>query len=548
LLDRFAAASPVPISSGPGAFAYVLAAMLVALKVSGTQRDLERAKRLVIEASGTPRPWAAVRKAELQILRRLGFRACTPNGLDFLERLVMQVLEGSSVPEGLDPETRTKCSNLARLLLELGLVHEPETLYGSSGHPPLAFAFAALLLALRAFRAPASCTEALRQHMALLEGGEAIVGDLAESMRTRWQTEERKCAISGTGSAVLEKWKRRMGSIGVSVPSSGDMRLLMPEAPKKAAVEVEDSELARRLRIKQAASPLRIRDPSGQPSTTILAPPTVVAVHRMSSGAVTERSSAALIKEQLSRDVRDASSSAGGPAASEPPSSATITAPCSARPSAALGGTSTLGLGSVHSTAPASARFLPSQPTPAADTSENVSSGVEDMRDTKGARKEADATATSSEPLVELTHVLNMVHPTSNRPSALDKGATNGTSLSKSKPPSVASELLVSSALRLAWPPDRRKGVDLSVAAGSCREAAAVLEEAALYLRNTAANLDSGNLQPHELKAKKEPGSETKRRKTFGGPSPTRGTSPSAGTESARGASSTTAPIRGIRV
>ena len=102
----------------------------------------------------------------------------------------------------------------------------------------------------------------------------------------------------------------------------------------------------------------------------------------------------------------------------------------------------------------------------------------------------------SPEPLVELPHVLNMLNSTSNRLNA----ARSGMNLEKTKPPSVASELLVSSALRLAWPPDRRKGVDVSVAAVSCRDAAAALEEAAQYLRNTAANLDTGVLQTRETK------------------------------------------------
>merc|ERR1719174_3076670 len=62
LLDRFAATSKAPISAGPGAFALVLAAMLVSLKVSGTHKDLERAKRLVVEVSGASKPWQAVRR------------------------------------------------------------------------------------------------------------------------------------------------------------------------------------------------------------------------------------------------------------------------------------------------------------------------------------------------------------------------------------------------------------------------------------------------------------------------------------------------------
>lgn len=156
----------------------------------------------------------------------------------------------------------------------------------------------------------------------------------------------------------------------------------------------------------------------------------------------------------------------------------------------------------------------------------------------------------SPEPLVELTHVLNMVHPTGVR--ALSNLPTNGTAFhtSKPKPPTVASELLVSSALRLAWPPDRRKGVDVGVAASSCRDAASMLEEAAQYLRITAANLDSGVVQARELKATtlSGAGSESKRRRTFGGPSPPRATSPTGGVVAQPLALRSPPVCRGIRV
>jgi len=585
LLDRFAAASPGPISAGPGAFAYVLAAMLVALKVSGTQRDLERAKRLVIEASGTPRPWAAVRKAELQILRRLGFRACTPTCLDFLERLLGEALESRSASlaaDGLEADAQSKCCDLARLLLELGLVHEPEAVYGSAGHPPLASALAALFLALKAFRAPPSCAQVLREHVNLLESGEAIVGELAEAMRSRWQSEERKSTAAGANSAVLDKWKRRMGarpgsdlsSIGASVPSSLDVRQMIPEGKESLKVAADDSDAfgaSRRLRGKQAAT-----SPGRAATTMLLAPPT--AVSRPATDQVSSKTPSTSVHGR--REVLEA------PSLNPPGSldnilsstSATTAAPSSARPASTSGGSggevtnhrgsSTLGSGSTHGPAVSASRYPSSQLVSAlsrAAASENLSSwplssvvhGQEDGVDKALAqiadnqRKEALSsphnakggpstsrgtaivphTATSPEPLVELTHVLNMVHPTSTRPGA-NNGATSGlASCSKPKPPSVASELLVSSALRLAWPPDRRKGVDLPVAASSCREAATVLEEAAQYLRLTAASLDSGMLQARELKGTSVGnGSESKRRKTFGGPSPARATSPSGGT------------------
>lgn len=576
LLDRFAAASPQPISAGPGAFAYVLAAMLVALKVSGTQRDLERAKRLVIEASGTPRPWAAVRKAELQILRRLGFRACTPTCLDFLERLLTEAFASSS-SEGLEPEARTKCGELARCLLELGVVHEPEAVYGSSGHAPLASALAAALLALLAFRAPTACMEAFREPLSLLETGDSVVVDLAEAMRTRWQAEERKSASTAAGnSAVLEKWKRRMGSIGATVPSSLDMRHIMPEG-LKGGEDTELSGLGRRLRGKQSAvSPLRPRDGSSQPTTSLLlAPPT--AITRASTGG--ERASTAV--EQGQQAASKTTSQARhevleppllvAPGSSElPPSSAV---PSSARnPPATSGGESVQrsssareSSGCQHGPAVTSAKYPPSQLVSALSrvtASENLSTwpltGSSREKDAplspqikSGAEKGVVAEKSSPEPLVELPHVLNMLNSTSNRLNA----ARSGNNCEKTKPPSVASELLVSSALRLAWPPDRRKGVDVTVAAVSCRDAAAALEEAAQYLRNTAANLDTGILQTRETKVPtvSGAGSESKRRRTFGGPSPPRGSSPTATAAPAPAAPVATARVsppvvRGIRV
>ena len=148
LLDRFAAAATAPIAAGPGAFALVLAVMLVALKVSGFKKDLERARRLVVEVSGSSRPWNAVRKAELSILRRLGFRACTPTAFDLLDRLLAELFPSVvfrlGSPGGApgstdvaaaggtdlwDHDTKLRCSNLARFLLEMCIVYDPEALY-----------------------------------------------------------------------------------------------------------------------------------------------------------------------------------------------------------------------------------------------------------------------------------------------------------------------------------------------------------------------------------------------------------------------------------
>lgn len=227
LLDRFAAASTAPISAGPGAFALVLASMLVALKVLGTPKDLERGKRLVVEVSGSSRPWAAVKKAEVQILRRLSFRACTPTSRDLLERLLSESpLVHDAV--GWDAESKAHSSDLARFLLEVSTVHDPDTVY-STGRPPLAAALAALLLALLAHGAPRQLVEATEREPLRLLGreGPAMIRSLAEAMRLRWVQEERRANGGGTASAVMEKWVRRAGTFGTAPPSSGDLRYLV---------------------------------------------------------------------------------------------------------------------------------------------------------------------------------------------------------------------------------------------------------------------------------------------------------------------------------
>jgi len=85
-----------------------------------------------------------------------------------------------------------------------------------------------------------------------------------------------------------------------------------------------------------------------------------------------------------------------------------------------------------------------------------------------------DAQMESPERLLELAHVLDM---NLSSPSSPDM--------------SFDSELLISSALRLAWPKDRQKGVSMEEAATSCMDAAAFLELAAQHLRQSTTDLDT---------------------------------------------------------
>ncbi|CAK9091544.1 unnamed protein product [Durusdinium trenchii] len=109
-----------------------------------------------------------------------------------------------------------------------------------------------------------------------------------------------------------------------------------------------------------------------------------------------------------------------------------------------------------------------------------------------------------TEPLLELTHVLNMVAP---RPSQ---------KLQTLQAPSVAAELLVSSALRMHWPADKRRLAPKD-AASTCREAASVLQEAISQLTSAAQIFETGGPPVREIVKGR---TETKRRRTYAGPPP----------------------------
>lgn len=450
LLDRFAAASTAPISAGPGAFALVLASMLVALKVLGTPKDLERGKRLVVEVSGSSRPWAAVKRAEVQILRRLSFRACTPTSRDLLERLLS---ESPQVQDtiGWDADSKAHSSDLARFLLEVSTVHDPDTVY-SSGRPPLAAALAALLLALLAHGVPRQVVEATEREPLRLLGreGPAMIRSLAEAMRLRWVQEERRANGGGTASAVMEKWVRRAGTFGTAPPSAGDLRYLVGSR-QLLAETASDAAAARMPRrsigsdvIAQLPTPSRQaskstasasnENPNAKPQVTVKEEPK----DEQESKRPEQQSQAS---QRLSQGHEPSDSSSGLPVPTAPP-----------------------------------------VPPP----------------------------GRSPEMLVELTHVLNLVVP---RPQ--QSGATS--ERKGLQPPSVAAELLISSALRMQWAVDKRK-VSTSDAAKTCREAAAVLQEAAAQLSAAATSMEGGaGTAARDIAKAALASSETKRRRTFGG-------------------------------
>lgn len=553
LLDRFAASSPAPISAGPGAFALVLASMVVALKVSGTQRDLDRAKRLVVEVSGSANPWASVRKAELCILRRLGFRACTPTALDLLDRIVTDawVHLDSSLPADAvwDTDVRCKCVDVARFLLELALVHEPWSVYGN-GRPPMASAVAALLLARVAFSAPSQLAEALQEPLRLLEPADIVVTDIAEAMRERWSIEEKRTS-SGSNSAIMDKWQRRMGgSLGVSPPSAGDLRYLITSCPSDSA-RTRSPWSSFLMGGKTGSNVTLPGVPVNPTQSTATAAPTAGGTGAAGGSAPCSTSMAEEGQKPLTtpRPALCPAPATGPALASRFPPTQVATQLSRTVASENLSSWPLPASGCIKDVRPASPQqaakgaMLKVGPRGAQHAGGQGIAGVDVL---KSPEKSQGPPAQS---LVELAHVLNAASAAAMAAKA-GPGSCHGTGPgAKPRAPHPVVEVLCSSALRWSWPDDRRK-VSQSEASEACRDAVLALQEAASQLEAAAALLDGGtgtgaSGAGREFKAAL--GLDSRRRRTFAGPTLTRAPSPGAtGPPAPRGSP----PVRfsGLRV
>merc|ERR1719362_320196 len=481
LLDRFAAASSELICAGPSAFTLVLASMSVALKATGTQRDLDTAKQLVAAVSSTPKPWGAIRKAELNILRRLEFKACTPTSRDLLDQLLV---EAWSFPKGgaWDAELCARCEDLAKFLLELGVVHEPEVLYGP-GHPPLTAALAALLLALVAMGAPQRCVEALREAVRQLDIRGPTVIKLAEAMRQRWTVEDHRAASSKSSAAVLTKWSRRIGSFGGSPPSPGKLQNLF-----SAGVEAEcDKEIPV---VQLIATPLR--NAAGQAGNRGLAVGTRASQleQRLQQRQQRQQQQERLACVPECKENHSITSQLTLPAL---PHSRSLREE----------------LQGLHSS-PAAAPIL--------EADAATKSGLLPLRDKEDLSPVPQDCAPSERPsrdvpLMDLSHIINMVQPVANPQSV-----GGSTSVGKHRPAPVNTKVLLSSALRMRWPVDGRQQGP-SDAAVACREAAEALREASAQLLDTACRLEEGRSTASVRASGSMGDSEAKRRRTFSGSS-----------------------------
>lgn len=85
-----------------------------------------------------------------------------------MDRLIADTLHHETPAEPWDKESKTRCSNLARFLLEMCIIYDPEALY-SSGRPPLLSAVSALLLSLLAHGAPRHYAQMLGDAIHLTE-------------------------------------------------------------------------------------------------------------------------------------------------------------------------------------------------------------------------------------------------------------------------------------------------------------------------------------------------------------------------------------------
>jgi len=518
LLDRYAAASSEPICAGPSAFTLVLASMLVALKATGTQRDLDTAKQLVTVVSNSRRPWGALRKAELSILRRLQFKACTPTSRDLLDQLLAEAAQSqawSSRQGGSwEGELCARCEDLAKFLLELGVVHEPEVLYGP-GHPPLTAALAALLLALVAMGAPQRRVEALREAVRQLDIRGPTVVKLAEAMRQRWAVEDQHAKSGGKSTAVLEKWSRRMGSFGVSPPSPGQLRQCLI-----AGVEVGE---ARRLQL--LAHFAEIGKARRNEETTVVefmsSLPTPLRNASGQSGsrglAVGARAVQLEQRQQRQHSACDLECKENNAAASQ----LTLLAPADTQSEAMQlvlphGRSLREELQGLHCS-PAAAPILEAEDAPNSQADGAAKPSLLPVRDRADMSPSPQMDCVPSErpfkemPLMDLSHILNMSQPADNQQTA-----GGPTSVGKHQPAPVDTKVLLSSALRMRWPRDGRQQGP-SDAAVACREAAEALSQASTRLLDTACRLEQGK-STASIRASGPIGDiEAKRRRTSGG-------------------------------
>jgi len=223
LIDRYFAATPA--SNMPDSGVLTMAAMIITLKEAGTPEDLQRGKQLVVKTSCDPKPWIGIHHAELRILRRLSYRVCTPTAYDILDRLLGK--SRVDFDELWDDSSHLKCANLARFLLELAVLHEPDAVYGS-GYPPLVAALGAMFLAYLAVRAPHQCIMSLLEPLSLLEKAEHAIMKLVHVMRSRWVVESEKSLEGTARSIVMNKWLQRMGvgGVGASPPDTSEFTQL----------------------------------------------------------------------------------------------------------------------------------------------------------------------------------------------------------------------------------------------------------------------------------------------------------------------------------
>jgi len=392
------------------------------------------------------KPWEDVHHAELLILRRLSFRVCTPTARDILERLLEKPLV--DVDTFWDSGTCERVANLSRFLLELGLVHEPEAVYGS-GYLPLTAALGAVFLAYLAFGAPRQCIEALKDPLHLLDQA-GPVGEFAHAVRRRWIAEE-KIVTAGATSVVIEKWLRRMGTdgLGASPPDASDLQQLTclthelwtatnlgetvsyskqgcPSHPKKCC-SVSNSE---NKNVSNILVPSIEALPFRRPVLPALGHSPALA--QFSQINVTENLPSSI---GFSRQ---------GPGFASPPS----------------------------------------RPPKLCSSILNVTARAEEC---------------SPEALLDITDVLNYVKI---RPSAnpVDKPCPGTLNAVKQRQPSVAPEWFMSTALRMQWPEDQCK-VERADAAASCRETAAMFHDAAQQLLGVASALESGKVRELKLPA-----------------------------------------------
>ena len=248
--------------------AQVLAAALCVLKLSSAEAESQHSmKDLVRKMVGRWRLgelWRWIFDAELQMYRLLDFKVAVPSIADINSRMVLNIvmaagecaawpgLKVGRVQCRMERASTPHLVALSTFLVELGIVHAPDDVYGEKSQPA-SLARAVAQLALHSFGVPpyACVKEYQVAQQALMSGDVAChLPTLTMALYKLWKAPPRD-------SKIMWKWKARQDEALLQLPEAPEVyplqleeevmsppstksRMLLPEAQEVPQVDTQE--------------------------------------------------------------------------------------------------------------------------------------------------------------------------------------------------------------------------------------------------------------------------------------------------------------------